>query len=104
MAELIRALVIDDEEQIRYFLSKTLERIGISPERFRVEWISAAEGAKYARVIREMDQRLQALGPEALKAENEAVRPELEKRLRRLPEIPEVAKALEARDRVKVTA
>ena len=28
MAELIRALVIDDEERIRYFLSKTLERIG----------------------------------------------------------------------------
>jgi DNA-binding response OmpR family regulator len=28
MAELIRALVIDDEERIRYFLSKTLERVG----------------------------------------------------------------------------
>lgn len=28
MAELIRALVIDDEERIRYFLKKTLERIG----------------------------------------------------------------------------
>jgi DNA-binding response OmpR family regulator len=28
MTELIRALVIDDEERIRYFLSKTLERIG----------------------------------------------------------------------------
>jgi DNA-binding response OmpR family regulator len=28
MAELTRALVIDDEERIRYFLSKTLKRIG----------------------------------------------------------------------------
>jgi DNA-binding response OmpR family regulator len=28
MADLIRALVIDDEERIRYFLSKTLERVG----------------------------------------------------------------------------
>ena len=28
MAELIRALVIDDEERIRYFLRKTLERSG----------------------------------------------------------------------------
>jgi DNA-binding response OmpR family regulator len=28
MAELIRALVIDDEERIRYFLTKTLERVG----------------------------------------------------------------------------
>jgi DNA-binding response OmpR family regulator len=28
MAELIRTLVVDDEEQIRYFLTKTLERVG----------------------------------------------------------------------------
>jgi DNA-binding response OmpR family regulator len=28
MTKLIRALVIDDEERIRYFLSKTLERVG----------------------------------------------------------------------------
>jgi DNA-binding response OmpR family regulator len=28
MAELIRALVVDDEERIRYFLKKTLERVG----------------------------------------------------------------------------
>jgi DNA-binding response OmpR family regulator len=28
MADLIRALVIDDEERIRYFLRKTLERVG----------------------------------------------------------------------------
>jgi heterodisulfide reductase subunit A len=76
-------------------LAKTLERIGISPERFRVEWISAAEGAKYARVIKEMDKTLKSFDPEKLKEENEAVRPDLERRLRRLPEIPEVSKALE---------
>jgi DNA-binding response OmpR family regulator len=28
MTELVRALVIDDEERIRYFLTKTLERVG----------------------------------------------------------------------------
>ena len=28
MAELVRALVVDDEERIRYFLEKTLERVG----------------------------------------------------------------------------
>ena len=28
MADLVRALVVDDEEQIRYFLTKTLERVG----------------------------------------------------------------------------
>jgi hypothetical protein len=76
-------------------LTKRLTDMGISPQRFRVEWISAAEGAKYAQVIKEMDQTLKSLDPKALKEEIERVRPELEKRLRRLPEIPDVAKALE---------
>lgn len=76
-------------------LAKRLEEIGISPKRFRVEWISAAEGAKYAQVIREMDEVLRSFDPQALKEENERVRPELERRLRRLPEIPDVAKAIE---------
>ena len=77
-------------------LAGRLEKMGISPQRFRVEWISAAEGAKYQRVITEMDETLKSLDPQALKEENEHVRPQLEKRLRRLPEIPDVAKALES--------
>ena len=76
-------------------LAKRLEKMGISPERYRVEWISAAEGAKYARVIKEMDETLKSLDPEALREEIERVRPALERRLRRLPEIPDVAQALE---------
>ena len=72
-----------------------LEKMGISPQRFRVEWISAAEGAKYQRVITEMDATLKSLDPQALKEENERVRPALEKRLRRMPEIPDVARVLE---------
>ena len=76
-------------------LTKRLADMGISPERFRVEWISAAEGAKYAQVIREMDQTLKSLDPKALHEEIERTRPELERRVRRLPEIPDVARALE---------
>jgi heterodisulfide reductase subunit A len=76
-------------------LAGRLEKMGISPERFRVEWISAAEGNEYARVIREMDETLKSIDPQALKEENERVRPTLERRLRRLPEIPDVAEALE---------
>jgi heterodisulfide reductase subunit A len=74
-------------------LAQRLEKMGISPERFRVEWISAAEGGKYARVIREMDETLKSLDAQALKEEIERVRPELEKRLRRVVEIPDVAEA-----------
>jgi coenzyme F420-reducing hydrogenase delta subunit len=76
-------------------LAERLEKTGISPERFRVEWISAAEGNEYARVIREMDKTLKSIDPEALKEENERVRPDLERRLRRLPEVPDVSRALE---------
>jgi len=71
-----------------------LKKMSISPERFRVEWISACEGAKYARVITEMDETLHALGVERIKEENERARPKLEKRLRRWSEIPEVAEVL----------
>ncbi len=76
-------------------LAKRLEDVGISPQRFRVEWISAAEGSKYAQVIHEMDEALRGMDPAALKEENSRVRPELERRLRRLVEIPSVAHALE---------
>jgi heterodisulfide reductase subunit A len=75
-------------------LASTLERMGISPERFRVEWISAAEGQKYARVITEMDQMLKELGSERIKEENEQTREQLSRRLRRWREVPGVAKIL----------
>ena len=60
-------------------LSKVLEKIGISPERFRVEYISAAEGLKFAQVISEMAETLKKLGRERIEAENEKARPFLER-------------------------
>ena len=83
-------------------LAKQLEKMGLSPQRFRVEWISAAEGAKYAQVIREMDETLHSFTLEEIKEENERIRPALERRLRRLPEIPQVAEALELAEKVPV--
>jgi heterodisulfide reductase subunit A len=38
-----------------------LERKGIRPERLQLEWISAAEGAKFATVMREMERIRQAV-------------------------------------------
>lgn len=32
-----------------------MEKLGIRPERLQLEWISAAEGQKFARVMRELD-------------------------------------------------
>jgi heterodisulfide reductase subunit A len=35
-----------------------MEKVGIRPERLQLEWISAAEGQKFARVMRELDAML----------------------------------------------
>ena len=44
-------------------LKKLMAQLGLEPERLRLEWISAAEGDKFARVIREMVADLKKLGP-----------------------------------------
>lgn len=42
---------------------QVLEDFGIEPARFRHEWVSAAEGEKFARLVREMTEQVRALGP-----------------------------------------
>jgi heterodisulfide reductase subunit A len=64
-------------------LAPMLHKLGLSPERFRVEYISAAEGVKFAELIREMTEHMRALGKERIKAENEKLRPILENMLKR---------------------
>jgi F420-non-reducing hydrogenase iron-sulfur subunit len=48
-------------------LKKLMAQLGLEPERLRLEWISAAEGDKFARVIREMVSDLRKLGPSPLR-------------------------------------
>ncbi|MGB9959883.1 MAG: hydrogenase iron-sulfur subunit [Candidatus Bathyarchaeales archaeon] len=64
-------------------LAPMLHKLGLSPERFRVEYVSAAEGVKFAELIREMTEQMNALGKERIKAENEKLRPILENMLKR---------------------
>ncbi len=40
-----------------------LEDFGLEPERFRLEWVSASEGQKFAKVVSEMVEQLKVLGP-----------------------------------------
>lgn len=44
-------------------MKRYLKEIGIEPERLRLEWISAAEGQKFARVAREFVEEIRRLGP-----------------------------------------
>jgi heterodisulfide reductase subunit A len=77
-------------------------KMGMTPGRFRVEWISAAEGDKYARVLNEMQGVLDSIPREQLMEEIERLRPQMEKRARRMREAPQVEEALEYADRLKV--
>lgn len=43
-------------------LFRTLEYMGIEKGRTRVEWVSAAEGAKFAQTMNEFTEQIRALG------------------------------------------
>ena len=44
-------------------LNKMLKQLGIEEERLRLEWVSASEGQKYAKVVNEFTEQIRALGP-----------------------------------------
>ena len=48
-------------------LEKILGYLGIDPRRMRLEWISAAEGSKFAEVVTEFTEEMRELGPNPLK-------------------------------------
>ena len=83
-------------------LLKIFEKMGMSPGRFRVEWISAAEGDKYARVINEMQKVIDDLGKEKVAEEINAMKPEMEKRARRMYDAPGVNEASEYSDQMAI--
>ena len=40
-----------------------LEDFGLEPERFRIEWVSASEGPRFAQVMKDMVETIQLVGP-----------------------------------------
>jgi len=81
-------------------MASQFQKAGMTPGRFRIEWISAAEGDRYAEVINEMQEFLDSIPKEKLMEEIEMLRPEMEKRARRMREAPQVDEALEFADRL----
>jgi F420-non-reducing hydrogenase iron-sulfur subunit len=47
-----------------YLVKQLLQFIGLEADRFRMSWVSAAEGAKFAEVVDEFVGDLRALGPQ----------------------------------------
>lgn len=46
-----------------------IKDLGIDPDRLRLEWISAAEGQKFVKVMNEFTQQIRDLGPLQLEEE-----------------------------------
>ena len=44
-------------------LKKVLSQFGIEDERVRLEWVSAAEGDRFAAIVNEMAEQVRELGP-----------------------------------------
>jgi F420-non-reducing hydrogenase iron-sulfur subunit len=44
-------------------MDRLLADMGIEPARFRHDWVSAAEGEKFSRLVSEMTEQVRALGP-----------------------------------------
>jgi len=64
-------------------LAKIFEKLGLTPERFRVDYVSAAEGVKFADLVKKMTEQMKTLGKERIKAENEKLKPFLDRMLER---------------------
>jgi F420-non-reducing hydrogenase iron-sulfur subunit len=43
---------------------RLLEYVGIDPKRFQVSWVSASEGDKFAKVVKEVVEEVRQLGPQ----------------------------------------
>lgn len=50
-----------------------LEKLGIRPERLQLEWVSAAEGQKWAKTMREMEELRASVTPEEIRFTMEAL-------------------------------
>jgi F420-non-reducing hydrogenase iron-sulfur subunit len=45
-----------------------LEDFGLEPERFRLEWVSASEGPRFAQVMTDMVEAVRGIGPSPYRA------------------------------------
>ena len=47
-----------------YLVQKLLQFIGVEADRFRMSWVSAAEGSKFAQVVEDFVADVRTLGPQ----------------------------------------
>ncbi len=54
-----------------------LEKAGVRPERLQLEWVSAAEGQKFAKVMRQLDELRRTVTPEEIEHARKAFKPKV---------------------------
>ena len=69
-------------------LQGMLQKLGMSPERLRIAYVSAAEGLIFSNLIKEMTRQMEDLGHDKIKAENTKLRPVITNMLARKGLIP----------------
>jgi heterodisulfide reductase subunit A len=57
-----------------------LEKAGVRPERLQLEWISAAEGQKFAKVMRQMEELRKTVTADEIEHAKEALKPKPKKK------------------------
>ncbi|MFX1276989.1 MAG: hydrogenase iron-sulfur subunit [Promethearchaeota archaeon] len=50
-------------------LKDILHKVGINPERYRLEWVSASEGKRFSQVVTEFVEKVKELGPRTKKGD-----------------------------------
>jgi F420-non-reducing hydrogenase iron-sulfur subunit len=63
-------------EKRAFVIEKLIEKTGLEPERFRLEWISASEGERFSKIVGEFTETIKGLGPSKVNED-----PELANRL-----------------------
>jgi F420-non-reducing hydrogenase iron-sulfur subunit len=58
------------EERKIKMLKKLLALTGLEPDRLRLEWVSASEGQRFAKVVTEFTEQIKKLGPSPLSGKN----------------------------------
>ena len=59
-------------------LHKKLVEQGMSPERFNISYVSAAEGIMFAAIMKKMDAQITEIGKDKIIEENDKLRPGIE--------------------------
>jgi heterodisulfide reductase subunit A len=86
-----------------YRLWDKLEKLGIRPERLQLDWISAAEGQKFARVMREVEELRQRVTAEEIEHTKKVLAEEWAKKAAREAKRKEKTEQDESKDEVPVS-